>query len=781
MQQIESFINHELNAPQREAVLQPSGGLLVVAGAGSGKTRVITARIAHLLTKGLGTPSSIVALTFTNKAALEMKERIKKFVGDEWALPFVGTFHAYCLLLLRRNGYLTGFDQFTILDADDQEQMIKRLIKGAGLEKRLNASQLMSYVSQQKNGGLFDQEVFSPPFFVELARAYEAEKQASKALDFDDLMLYVLRGFEKFPQFAEDFRSRVAHILVDEYQDTNRVQHNLLKQMALKPDGSLAIESICAVGDEDQSIYSWRGAQVTNMQDFKTDFAPVTLVKIEQNYRSVQPILQAANKVISHNRMRTPKNLWSERAATNRVVTVSCQSGYQEADAVASYVIGLPENIKRSSVALLYRTHFQSRSLEEALMQRGIPYHIVGGIRFYERKEIKDLLAYLRVVVNPFDRVSLLRIINTPTRGLGAKFESDLMELWQQEPLLNFKQVLNKMLTGPDALTGIRAESVRQFIAIFDDLTPEHEPSYVLNEILTATDYRAFLRTSLDSDEADSKIDNIRELMHSITYAEKKQMYSGGDPLTTALFLQEIALLQEKIAEDENREDCVHLMTLHAVKGLEFDTVIIVGLEDGLLPSSRSLSSHTALEEERRLLYVGMTRAKDRLILTHAQQRTTYGQLVSPEISRFIKELPADLVQHIDLCGASQSQLGSLLHAWRGGKAFTQAPLTTFGRPSRSAKATPDRAFNELKKTTSVPKTFSRPLTTKPAAPSVQKTGGAIFDTNAPWKKNQVVTHPTFGPGLIKMVEKKGEDEWYLTIAFKMGEKKILSTFVKAS
>ncbi|MBU1008303.1 UvrD-helicase domain-containing protein [Candidatus Dependentiae bacterium] len=731
METFNKFLKKELNTPQRKAVTQQDGAQLVVAGAGSGKTRVITARMANLILNHQASPSTILALTFTNKAAGEMKHRLASFLGPTTKLPFVGTFHAYCLLILRSNPTLLPFTDFSIIDEDDQKTLLKKILKKNNLEKQVSITQLKYQISKAKNKLEPDEELHCNPYFKELFLAYETEKASSHCLDFDDLLLTVLKIFQKNSSFKKSFQSRVKHILIDEYQDTNGVQHELLREMALASK-EFVLDSLCAVGDEDQSIYSWRGARVTNMLSFQQDFAPVKVIKIEQNYRSVQPILQAANSVIEHNRQRHPKQLWSDKKAKNRILLVSCQSGYQEADAMTSYLKTLPKQQKLREVAILYRTHFQSRSIEESLIRNSIPYIIVGGIRFYERKEIKDLLAYLRLLVNPFDRTSLFRIINRPARGLGAKFEEQLYTEWNNNPMLNFHQILQFLLDNPEQSTkGTKALSVKKFLKIFDGLEKEKKPSAILSEVLERSEYLSYLRHAYDLNEAETKIENIQELAQSLETFEKKES-------TLEDFLHEIALLQEKLEIDKDKTDHVQMMTLHAAKGLEFNTVMIAGLEEGLLPSARSLSSDEALEEERRLFYVGMTRAMERLVLLRATYRNSYGQVSDQVISRFLTEVPEKFFHHLDLTNVHPAKTKSLIADWLGSK--IESTVTTFG------------------------------FSPKPQKKAVSLTG--------PWKKNQPVIHKKFGAGVIKKVEKTSKDEFHLTVLFRVGEKKLLSSFV---
>lgn len=729
MSTFDHFLKSELNEPQREAVTQSKGAMIVIAGAGSGKTRVITARMAHLILNENVDPYSIIALTFTNKAAGEMKERLFGFLGSTGIpLPFVGTFHAYCLLLLRSNPTLLPFTNFSILDEDDQQALLKKIIKKNNLEKQISSRQLSYTISNMKNKITSDDdEIFLNPIYKELYYAYETEKAESRAFDFDDLLLVILNIFQKNKEFKAKFQSRIRHVLVDEYQDTSGVQHQLLKEIGLDNENKFVLESLCAVGDEDQSIYSWRGALVTNMLSFRDDFSPVTTIKIEQNYRSVQPILQAANHVIENNKQRHPKELWSKKEAKNRILAMTCQSAYGEAETIASYLKIRPKKVNLRDVAILYRTHFQSRNIEEALIRNSIPYVIIGGIRFYERKEIRDLLAYLRLIINPFDRTSLFRIINQPSRGLGEKFEELLYLEWSNNPLFNFQQILQHLIDTPEYKLGnVKAAAIKKFLLIFQDISTK-TPKDILGQIIERTDYLNFLKDTYDPSEAETKTENIEEFVRSI------EKY---DNLET--FLYEIALLQEQLQKDAEHSDHVQMMTLHAAKGLEFDTVIIAGLEEGLLPSSKSLGSDDALEEERRLFYVGMTRAKERLILVRCLCRNSYGQILDQVASRFLREVPSTLIHHINLTEVHTSKIEPLIAEWLGSK--VERTITLFQHP------------------------------TPPPAPKKVVS----------WRKNQTVIHEKFGTGIIKKVEPAQNDQFYLTVFFKSGEKKIMSHFVRS-
>ena len=821
-QAFNEFLSKNLNGPQQMAVKSQDPATLVIAGAGSGKTRVITARIANLILNQEADPSSIVALTFTNKAAGEMKERIASFLGTSKRVPFVGTFHSYCLLLLRRNSSLLPFPEFSIIDSDDQVELIRKIITKNALTKYVTASQACYQLSTYKNNLLTKQaEDLVPQFIREIHREYEVEKAAAHCFDFDDLLIQGLNLFSKNADFRKIFQKRVRHLLVDEYQDTSVVQHQLLQYMALDANNKFTIDSLCAVGDEDQSIYSWRGATVANMLSFQRDFSPVSVVKIEQNYRSVQPILDAANCVIDNNRLRNPKNLWSEKEAKNRILIGHCRSGEQESSAIARFIQSFVKDKKKklSDVAILYRTHFQSRQIEEALIYHSIPYKIVGGLQFYERKEIKDLLAYMRIISNPFDKISLFRAINCPTRGLGPKFEQDIHDAWTQNPMLDFKQILKFI---KDSQPMGKQVSIGDFLRVFDGLNNSMLPGKVIEVILKATDYLGYLRQNYDPKEAEAKIENVKEFLGSAQLFEDKvasssietrsqvgsdspddpfgDSYNSWQPTAPTLenYLYDIALLQEKLAQNEN-SDKVQMMTLHAAKGLEFEAVIISGLDEGLLPGSKSLSTSEALEEERRLFYVGITRAQEHLLLFTASYRNSYGQIVEQVSSRFLSEIPAKLVHKVDFEKMLGMQITETLEAWFLGRALTSSVLT-FSKPdysrdsvatsSRGNHSVANRSVNNRSGTKSSyakqnsnfsnsrysVSTSKMPVSNK--KPEADKISRLDSESNmGGWRSGLMVAHKKFGQGVIVKVEKNSED-FYLTVAFKSGQKKLLSSYV---
>lgn len=761
------FITSELNDAQRTAVLHKQGALLVVAGAGSGKTRVITARITQLILHEGVFPESIIALTFTNKAANEMKHRISGFLPQKHNLPFVGTFHAYCLRILKRYGYHCGLDTFTILDDDDQKKMVSDILRTRGLHKTLNARTVLYQISHVKNNPdrVHEYTSAADKMIGEIHQQYEREKKASKCLDFDDLMLYVLTLFKTNSTFKEEHRARVRHVLVDEYQDTNYVQHELLKQMTLEK-GDLCIDSVCAVGDEDQSIYSWRGATVTNILTFSIQFPNTTVVKIEQNYRSAHQILEVANRVIANNSQRTPKQLWSVKQGTDRVRLVTCASEYQEADMITQLSTVVATEKKQRSLAVLYRTHAQSRSIEEALIKRSIPYKVIGGVQFYERKEIKDLLAYIRVLVNPFDRPSFYRILNVPGRGLGQKFEELVANEWDHEPLLNGLQVVQSMIEQSIITRKAQLDALKSFASIFTNIDVSSAPSVLLKYLIEKTRYLEYLQHEYTGPEAQERIDNVQELLDAIRYAESQRS------LTVESLLEEIALMQDALQATHNQPhdtSTVLLMTIHAAKGLEFDVVVLSGLEEGIMPTSRAGDDSNAIEEERRLFYVGITRARDYVLMVHAKMRYTYGTLVEQRPSRFLDEVAGHLVRKESATYWQPYQQKQFFADW------LQVPLVqpcmTFGAgKSTMAEYTAAKAAT----VSASPKTFKKPSTYGAVAvkPAVSSSG------EREWRATQVVFHEQYGHGVVTHIEKRG-DGHVVTVRFKSGIKKISATFLR--
>jgi DNA helicase-2/ATP-dependent DNA helicase PcrA len=749
MKDLLTFINTELNDSQKQAVEHKHGSLLVIAGAGSGKTRIITARIAHLIIQEHVPARAIIALTFTNKAAREMRERIAHFLSKQQQLPFVGTFHAYCIKLLKRYAALANLDTFSVLDEEDQLSIIKAIMVRINVFKQLTPRQVLYQISHAKNQ-LHNPTVQPVALFTHLIvydiyKAYEAEKRASKCFDFDDLMLEVLNLFRTNSTFKQAFQSEVHHVLIDEYQDTNIIQRELLCQMT-KNDGALVADSVCAVGDEDQSIYSWRGATVANILNFSQDFPETTIIKAEQNYRSVTPILELANSIIANNAHRTPKTLWSERQAANRTKIVACLSEYQEAEIIASCCQEAARRIDRNAIAILYRTHAQSRALEEALIKRNVPYRIIGGVAFYERREIKDLLAYMRLLVNPFDRPSFFRVINTPLRGLGQKFEEDARATWDTNPFCTFKELLPQL-----NLHGTKLQAANQFLSIIAELDAATEPTKALETIIQRSRYLEYIRDSEEPQEAETRLANIQELIDAARHFNAQGFSS------VEAFLHEISLIQDKAHGNEDTKR-ISLMTLHAAKGLEFDLVIIPGLEESLFPSTRSTYDPESLEEERRLLYVGITRAREYLLITHARYRYIYGSMIEQAQSRFMREMPTSLICHEDASSWSGVSHSAYFEAWLSGHHEATKPQIRI-QHSRIEARTQEKAASS---------------TQAIQAATTSSTVRRIF------KVNQPVAHETFGMGIIQSIETKSDGSLFLTVKFKTTTKKILSSFVKA-
>lgn len=736
----EHFLKTELNESQKKAVSHEMGPLLIVAGAGSGKTRVITARIAHLLLNHAIPSRNIIALTFTNRAAGEMKERVHGFIQEKSSIPFIGTFHSFCLSLLKKNHHLLKNPFSSILDEDDKHNLINSLIKKQKLEKRLTAKQIGYQISQVKNQASVHHnnlaDYFNNPLIYDIYAAYEQEKRKSHCLDFDDLLLETLKLFEQI-SFKEQFQANIRHILIDEYQDTNVVQHALLKQMALHMN-AFTIDSLAVVGDEDQSIYSWRGATVANMTHFLHDFPGTSVITIEQNYRTVQPILNVANAVIAHNNMRNPKQLWSDQHADDCIYAMTHMSEYQEAEAIALLLQAPEYREQKRSIAILYRAHFQSRAIEEALIKYALPYQIIGGITFYERKEIKDLLGYLKLIVNPFDRTSLLRVINCPTRGLGDKLQEELLEYWNNQPFLDFKQTIKAFISA-GLVSGQKAAILFIFSQIFESYNPESNPYEALQHILNKTNYIHFINQAYEPEEALERIENIKELLSAIAHLQTKGIN------TLAHFLEAVALMQEQSDYTKNSNNPIILMTLHAAKGLEFDTIIIIGIEEGILPSARSIDQLEKLEEERRLFYVGITRAQKRLILSHARYRYAYGKMTDQQISRFFHEVPQNLYRSYSELPTNPVQLKSLLSSW-----FKQSPIEN----KKTEPFIKSTVYNQLNNT-------------------IHSNSTLIH-----WRINQPVIHALFGTGIIQKVEERSSSV-HLTIKFKTAIKKIDSQFVK--
>ncbi|MHB0913207.1 MAG: ATP-dependent helicase [Armatimonadota bacterium] len=628
-------ILEHLNPAQQEAVLQTEGPVLIFAGAGSGKTRALTHRIAYLVGELGVDPASILAVTFTNKAAREMRERIEGLIGKgALGRMWVGTFHATCARILRERGDAIGLSrEFVIYDQDDQTKLVKECLERLSMDER-DARKILYKISEAKEQLILPEQYNDDPLVARVYPLYQKLLNASNALDFDDLIFYAVRLLDQCPDVREHYRKRFRYVLVDEYQDINQSQFAFVKFIA---DGH---RNICVVGDDDQSIYSWRGADVELILSFHKHYPDAKVVKLEQNYRSSRNILDAAYHVISRNERRAKKQLWTDRPEGKLLEKLEAADEHEEAAKVVGRIREKVVAGERSfaDFVVLYRMNAQSRIFEEALMNYRVPYKIIGGVRFYERKEIKDLMAYLRLAYNPMDSISLKRIINVPTRGVGTVTVERLELLAAREDISMYDALrrANEAEITPKTRRAIGA--LVELIEFAWSKRNEYSVSKLLNEIVENTGYVTELRKQ-GTREADSRVENVLELFSVVEEFERT-----SENITLAAFLEQVALVTD-IDSYEESEPAVTLMTLHAAKGLEFPVVFLVGMEDGLFPHSRSMTSRSELEEERRLCYVGMTRAEDELFLSYAFTRTTYGTKERHSISRFVKEIPDEMFQ----------------------------------------------------------------------------------------------------------------------------------------
>ena len=655
-----------LNPQQRAAVVHEGGPLLIVAGAGSGKTRVLTHRIAYLLAARDVAPQEILAITFTNKAAGEMATRVAALVGPRSRSMWVMTFHSACVRILRREAKRFGYpSSFSIYDQADSQRLMTLTCRELELDpKQFPPKMMAAQVSNLKNE-LIDHETFAAraqtareKALAEAYTEYQSRLFAAGAMDFDDLIMVTVNLFQALPDVAEQYRRRFRHVLVDEYQDTNHAQYVLIRELvsgggplfsSRTDDGEGAAQSLtpselCVVGDADQSIYAFRGATIRNIEEFEQDYPDATVILLEQNYRSTQNILAAANAVVSVNQGRKPKNLWSDAGAGPPIVGYVADNEHDEAAFVAEEVDRLADAglAKPGQVAVFYRTNAQSRVFEEVFIRVGLPYRVVGGVRFYERREVRDLLAYLRLTANPADEVSLRRVLNVPKRGIGDRAE-EYVAAYAARERITFAQALARPADVP-GLPARSAAAIEGFNTLLDGLRElaENGPVADLAEaVLDRTGYTDALESSSDLQDA-SRIENLKELV-----SVAREFDGSHDEGTLAEFLEQVSLVADadEIPEGEEHGGLVTLMTLHTAKGLEFPVVFLTGLEEEVFPHQRSLTNAKELEEERRLAYVGITRAEQRLYLTRAVARNWYGRPSFHKQSRFLAEIPASLIE----------------------------------------------------------------------------------------------------------------------------------------
>jgi DNA helicase-2/ATP-dependent DNA helicase PcrA len=747
-----------LNPAQRAAVTHPGGPLLILAGAGSGKTRVLTHRIAYLVRDLEVPPRKILAVTFTNKAAKEMRARLQKLLGEAALADLTaGTFHAFCARLLRRDGPEVGLDRgFAIYDTADQRALLRQAMGDTGVSERLfSPGAVGAVISGAKN------ELRGPADLANEARGqlervsatvwrrYEALLKENNAVDFDDLLVLPCRLFETSDRALEKWQDRYDHILVDEYQDTNRAQYVLLRYLAA------AKQSLCVVGDDDQSVFSWRGADIRNILDFERDYPNATVVKLEQNYRSTQKILDAAHSVVRHNTARKEKKLWTDRKGGEPVVVVQAHDEHHEAETIAREIERLRrEGVVTSArdVAVLYRTNAQSRAIEDVFRGFGLAYQVVGGVSFYARREVKDVLAYLRLLRNPVDSVAIARVLNTPPRGIGAKSQAGLIAFAREReiPVAEALLVAEQAPEIPKRQAAAMVAFGRLLARIREEL-PVRDLPEIVDEVIRATGYGAYLKDG--TEEGEERHANVLELR---TIAEDYVNLPRDEQLPS--FMEEVALVSD-VDEFAEAKPAATLITMHAVKGLEFPIVFVTGMEEGVFPHSRSLEDERQLEEERRLCYVAITRAMHRCYLTFARRRQLFGRTNENPPSRFLRELPDDIELRGEIETEERDRWEEL--DWERGRERYEER-----RAQRHAAALADLSppWSGRGGREPAPAQVNR-------AARVAATGGTRF------RAGDHVVHPAFGTGIVVSSAARPDDE-EVTVAFAgKGVKKLMASF----
>jgi DNA helicase II / ATP-dependent DNA helicase PcrA len=720
-----------LNEMQLKAVKMIDNPVVVCAGAGSGKTRVIAHRVAYIVTDLSYDSSSILCVTFTNKAAREMKERISSLLVSCQIQPLVTTFHGFSLYLIRRYGCEIGIDSYSVIDESDQKEILKKIIKAFGCdEKEFAPKKVLSYLSIKESNSSLESDMqsnYKLAIYEKILHEYQLEKKKSKLLDFDDLLKAAVKLL-KNEKVSSIVQNRFFHVLVDEYQDTSIIQHELIKLLVKNKDGEYIASSFCVVGDEDQSIYSWRGAHVYNMTHFKKDFPSSETIMLTRNYRSSKEILDLANSVIVNNKVRNHKNLWTDKEVDNSTLLLSLSSGYQEAMMVAE--VAKIASLNNEYCAVLYRAHYQSRIIEEMCVAQSIPYKIIGGVNFYERAEIKDILSYIQLSLNRSDKASFLRCCNVPTRGLGDVFKDSFFEFWRnQNEDLSILAIIDVFIDEKKPSNKVK-NSLLDLKEILLNLSNKSEnPKDAIKWLIEKINYDAHLKkiSELESEYLDRK-DNINELINAA--GNFLEVHSGS---SLKDFIDYISLMYTS-KEDSSDIPALSLMTLHSAKGLEFSTVMLIGVEEGIFPSFRSTADLSLLEEERRLLYVGITRACNRLICSFAQQRMIWGSLKHQSQSRFIKDF-GNCIKYYDI--------------------------------SRSPNHLLSRAIEDIVFNTNDVKSYEIDSYIKRETADSLKTCKYI--------SNQKVYHDKFGPGRIIKTFNNNVCE----VLFRSGIKKIKSDFLK--
>jgi len=739
-----------LNNSQTEAVKNTEGPLLVLAGAGTGKTKVLISRIIYILSNYLAQPQEILAVTFTNKAAQEMKNRIGEIIGDQVNNLWVGTFHAIAIKILRRHSEIVGLrSDFTIIDEDDQNRLIKQILNDFNIDtKQFSSKAYLSKISISKDIlKNIDHLNSNLPKLKEVYDTYQFRLKSMNFVDFGDIINYNLEIFKKSVETLNYYQNKFRYILVDEYQDTNNCQYQWLLLLSSK------FCNICCVGDDDQSIYSWRGANINNILRFENDFADSKIIRLEQNYRSTSNILKIADSVISNNKQRHGKKLWTDYNKGSKVKILSFYDGKVESQTIANKIKNFTQNnsINFSQIAILVRAGYQTRSFEESFIQNSIPYKIIGGMKFYERLEIKDAIAYLRVCVNFDDDLALLRIINTPKRGVGDAVISTLYQKSQQEKQSFFKVIKNSF--EENSLKGKSKESLKTLIEIFEKFNQKIDKitlPELAKSILSEAGYLQMWKNE-NTLEANSRLDNIDEFIKSL-----------GDFSSIAEFLEYISLIE--VRDDNSTLNSVKLMTIHSAKGLEFDIVFLPGLEEGTFPSSKSLEEANSVEEERRLMYVAITRAKKELIISFAKNRYIFGEFQNLNPSRFISEIPISEVDFEEIDFANNNLLNRFDFNQNSGK--FNVSNKSYIKNNMNNNFSKFGSFNYGSKTTQ----------TKNSA-TTQKNITKLNLANEEFPIGTRVFHQKFGYGKIKNV-----DGNKLEISFeKTGTKTVMKDFVTSS
>lgn len=728
-----------LNKEQQEAVCHTNGPLLIMAGAGSGKTRVLTHRIAYLIDEKDVSPSNILAITFTNKAAREMKDRVGKLIGPEANYMWVSTFHSMCVRILRRDIERIGYNRnFTIIDGSDQRTVMKQILRNLNIDpKQFDPRAMINQISGAKN------ELITPELYEEQAEnyfeqtvakiyhAYQKMLRKNQTLDFDDLIMETIHLFKRVPEVLQYYQRRFQYIHVDEYQDTNKAQYSLIKQLANR------YQNLCVVGDSDQSIYRWRGADIKNILTFEKDYPNAKVIYLEQNYRSTKSILQAANHVINHNAGRKPKKLWTDNDTGEKIIYYQGSTEREEAFYITEKIQDLFMSKKYSpqDIAVLYRTNAQSRAIEDMFMKANMSYQIVGGLKFYDRKEIKDIIAYLRLITNPDDDISFERVVNVPKRGIGAASIEKLRNYANAYDLSLFQAINDIEQT---AVPKRAANALIKFQDMMLNLIRQQDfltATDMVESVLEQTDYEEMIKSE-KSLEAQSRLENISEFLTVTQDFEK----TSEEDKTLVSFLTDLALIADIDSvdeEDPEQMEKITLMTLHSAKGLEFPVVFLIGMEENIFPHSRSIMDNEEMEEERRLAYVGITRAEELLYLTHASMRTLYGRTNMNPMSRFIEEIPAELIEGLE--DQKRSMFGSFFDGVAAEK-NTQSAKTP--PPKRKAEKTSTGAEEEL------------------------------------WKVGDKANHNKWGVGAVVKVQGEGDDI-ELDVAFPapIGIKRLLARF----